>query len=497
MATHNFQIFDSNSSNMTTDASYANDTTRINGAQNHTIADPYSFNKSVHQATMMATAIAQYMSNNGISCDDTNLNNLISALTQTFVAMGMITYGDRAAHGLFGAADVGRMSLCASQRTPSPATYTASGNGNLLGQYHYREVLISGYKNLDGTYFVNGFAPADTRDSFDVSPQAQKVVITNLPIGDSGCIGRAIYRSAADGNVGAEKFCGAIMDNTTTAFTDNMVDSQLGTNMPKVQGTAIPADVPESNTTGSSLDVSQIMGGVSSATFAGVPVPKVGQQLQIPFSLFNNADVKNISSATSANLKTVSEYGYYRILDGSGFIDSPFPKLAYEDYHPFMMLVIPVDGTRVLQTAFSLYQCGDIKQRLVYSSTRATSWYPKFDDYSTSQHWCIYADGRQHQWGTFSCPVTITSPYGNIFQYKNFEINLPIKMENNNPNYSSYYYVPSIHISANSPGNLIPASPRWGSQTSIVFNILSPCQVNSLPVIFNYSIWCRNVHQDY
>lgn len=497
MATHNFQVFDSANANMTKDTSYANDTTRINGAQVNTPADPYSFNKSVHQATMMAAAIAQYMANNGVSCDDTNLSNLISALTQAFVTMSMVTYGDRTAHGLFGAADVGNMSLCAPQPIPAAATYTASGNGNLLGGYHYREVFISGYKNLDGTYYVNGFAPSEARGSYDVLPQSQQVSITNLPVGSAGCIGRAIYRSAANGSAGSEKFCGIIWDNTTTTFMDNIVDSQLGTNMPEVQGMPIPADAPISNTTGSYLDVSQITGGVSSATFAGINVPRVGQQLRIPFSLFNNGDVKNISSSGTPNLKTVSTCGYYRILNGAGFIDSPFDKKNYENYHPFMMLVVPVDGVRVFQTAFSLYQCGDIKQRLVYSSSRATSWYPKFDDYSTSQHWCIYADGRQHQWGTYTSHITITSPYGNMYQYKDFQMNLPIKMEQNNSHYSSYYYVPSIQLSANSTGNLIPVCPRFNTQTSVIFNVLSPITVSDLPVTFNYDIWERNIHQDY
>ncbi len=493
MATHNFQVFDSANANMTTDEHYTSDTTRMNGAQINTPADPYSFNKSMHQATIMASAIAQFMANNGTSSDDSNQENLTAAIAKAFVAVGMITYADRAAHGFLGNADVGPIAFCPKQPTPSKATYAAGTAGNLLGSYHYREVLISGYKNLDGTYYVNGFSPAAKRSSYDISPKSQQVVISNLPLGSAGCIGRAIYRSAAGGAAGSEKFCGVIWDNTTTTHTDNLTDLQLGAGMPTVQGKAIPASVPTANTTGTTLDVSQIVGGVTSATFGGVTVPKVGQQLRIPFSLFNNSDAKDIKSSTTPNLKTVTVPGYYRVLNGAGFQDSPFPKLSTEEYHPFMLLVMPVDGTRVLQTAFSLYQCGDIKQRLVYSSTNASFWFPDFDKFNNStQHYCRYADGRQHQWGTYETHMTVTVPWGNMYHFQGYQIGLPIEIENDNDQ-----YVPSIYVGALSTGDLVPCSPRLVTKTSFQFDVISPTQVTNLDVIFNYSIWGRNVHIGY
>ena len=269
---HNFKVYDSTNANMTPDAAYEADPARLNGAQPNSMADPLSANKAWHQATIMSAAIAQYMANQGISIADTNLVNLVSG----------ISYADRMAHGLFGIADVGQIIFCAAQSVPATATYAAGAAGNLLGGYHYREVFISGYKNPDGTYFVRGFSPAAQRSGYDVSPSSQQVSITNLPIGGTGCIGRAIYRSAANGAAGSEKFCGIIWDNTVTTYTDNLVDSQLGAGMPTVQGVAVPSNVPTSNTTGTVLSVEQVNGAVDSATIGGAAVTKSGTTLQLP-----------------------------------------------------------------------------------------------------------------------------------------------------------------------------------------------------------------------
>lgn len=250
--THNFQVFDPANANMTADADYSTDPARLNGATNG-VADPKSFNKAVHQATILVTALAQFIANQGNSFDDTNLANIITALAKAIVSGSGVSFADRIAHGLFSTADIGSLSFCPAQSVPSAATYTAGSAGNLLGNYRYREVLISGYLNTDGTYFVRGFSPATSRSNYDVSPSSQQVNITNIPLGSTGCIARAIYRSAAGGSAGSEKFCGIIWDNTTRTYTDNLIDAQLGTGMPTVLGTAIPANVPTSNTTGTTL----------------------------------------------------------------------------------------------------------------------------------------------------------------------------------------------------------------------------------------------------
>ena len=237
---------------MTTDANYQTDTARQNGVSNG-VADPLSFNKALHQATIIGTAFAQFIANQGISVDDTNLANLVAAFQSAIASGSGATYADRVAHAFFAQADIGQMDLCRPQTAPAAATYAAGDAGNLSGDYRYREVFVTGYVNANGSYFVSGFSPAASRSSTDVSPSSQRVSITNLPIGTAGCIGRAIYRSAAGGATGSEQFCGIIWDNATTTYTDNKVDSQLGAGIPAVQGTAIPAAVPTANTTGTNL----------------------------------------------------------------------------------------------------------------------------------------------------------------------------------------------------------------------------------------------------
>ena len=80
--THNFQVFDSAASNMTSDANYASNTARAAGVSNG-IADPMLANKAWHQASIVTTAIAQFLANQGNSIDDTNLAGIITAITNS------------------------------------------------------------------------------------------------------------------------------------------------------------------------------------------------------------------------------------------------------------------------------------------------------------------------------------------------------------------------------------------------------------------------------
>lgn len=295
MATSNFLVFDSSGTNMTTDEDYSGNSARINGV----ISGPASsmlYNKAQYQASIMAAALAQFIVNQGIDASDTDLNNLVTALTNSLSSPASVLVADRIARALMAQADVGSLSLCSPQSTPAKATYAAGSAGNLLGGYHYREILITGYRQSNGVYWVNGFAPAAQRSSYDISPSSQTVSISNIPTGGAGCIGRAIYRSAANGAAGSEKYCGIIWDNTTTVYSDNLPDAQLGLNMPTGSstpaaiGTAIPANVPTSNTTGSSLslqDLSIINGyGNSPGTYNG----SAAKTVSIPFITLHTSD---------------------------------------------------------------------------------------------------------------------------------------------------------------------------------------------------------------
>jgi hypothetical protein len=130
-----------------------------------------------------------------------------------------------------GQADVGQVTFAKAQTTPAaPTVAINTTSGNLNGSYHYKIVLITGFQESDGTYWVNGFAPS--ADSASVSPANKQVNLSSIAVGTAVTIGRLIYRTDSGGATGTEKFCGVIWDNVTTIYTDNLPDSSLGTNMP-------------------------------------------------------------------------------------------------------------------------------------------------------------------------------------------------------------------------------------------------------------------------
>jgi hypothetical protein len=164
---------------------------------------------------------------------------------------------DQLRQAFSGIADVGPLTLCAPQSIPIVASVGASGVGNLNGTYYYKIVLVTGFQQSDGSFYVNGFA--SSVDSAKLTVANGQCSLTNIPIGTAGTIGRAIYRTIAGGTVGLEKFAFVIWDNTTTSFLDNVLDGNLGTGMPNSStlpasyGTAIPSTPSATNTTGTSF----------------------------------------------------------------------------------------------------------------------------------------------------------------------------------------------------------------------------------------------------
>jgi hypothetical protein len=170
---------------------------------------------------------------------------------------------------LSGSADVGTLSLCPAQSTPSAPSVAPSGVGNLNGTYYYKVVLITGFQQADGSFWVNGFV--SSTDSAQLTVANGQCALTSIPLGSAGTIGRALYRTIAGGSTGLEKYAFVIWDNVTTSFTDNVLDGVLGTNMPNSSsipasyGTAIPSTPPGTNSTGTTLTVS----GGNAATVNG------------------------------------------------------------------------------------------------------------------------------------------------------------------------------------------------------------------------------------
>lgn len=155
---------------------------------------------------------------------------------------------DQFRQALTGVADVGTLSLAAPQSLPSAPTLTLGSSGVLNGAYKYQIVAVTGWKENNGNIWVNGFAPGAEGS---ITASNQQVVVT-IPALSAPVVAYLVYRTVAGGASGTEKFAVAL-SNGITSWTDTIPDSSLGTGMPSWNGTAIPANVPTSNTTGTSL----------------------------------------------------------------------------------------------------------------------------------------------------------------------------------------------------------------------------------------------------
>lgn len=150
---------------------------------------------------------------------------------------------------LSGTADVGTLTLASPITAPSAPSLAIGSAGVLNGAYKYKIVAISGWKENNGTMWVNGFAPGTAEST--ISPANQQVVVT-IPAFAPPIIAYAVYRTAVGGATGTESYVGYVM-NSGANFNDNVADAARGTGMPAWNGTAVPAAFPTINTTGTNL----------------------------------------------------------------------------------------------------------------------------------------------------------------------------------------------------------------------------------------------------
>lgn len=106
----------------------------------------------------------------------------------------------------------------------SPTALTAADSaiaGNLaIGTYHYKVTFVT----------TGGETQGGTESSGTIAGATHKMNLTNIPLGPTGTLYRNIYRTTVGGAVNTEVFLAQIADNTTTTYTDNTADANLGTN---------------------------------------------------------------------------------------------------------------------------------------------------------------------------------------------------------------------------------------------------------------------------
>ena len=110
--------------------------------------------------------------------------------------------------------------------TTAPSVATGAA-GNLTGNYYYKVSFI-----YSGSESNVGIA------SSVVAPSSEKVSLTSIPTGGTGCTQRKLYRTKTGGTVYYELH--TIDDNTTTAYTDDDVDALLSWKTAPTNNTAPP-----------------------------------------------------------------------------------------------------------------------------------------------------------------------------------------------------------------------------------------------------------------
>lgn len=152
-------------------------------------------------------------------------------------------------------ADLGALVLASQITAPSAPTLAAGSAGSLNGTYKYQLVLITGWIDDYGNLYGAAFAPSSESTITVTNTQ----VNVTIPSFSAPVIACAVYRTAAGGASGTEKYVGYVTYPSGTTFPDNLADASLGTGIPTstsspaYNGNAIPASVPTGNGTGTPI----------------------------------------------------------------------------------------------------------------------------------------------------------------------------------------------------------------------------------------------------
>lgn len=112
-------------------------------------------------------------------------------------------------------------------QAPTAPTVAVGAAGVLTGDYTYRVTFVTTTGETQG-----GITTAT------VSPAAQRVELTNIPVSASSYVtARKIYRTTAGGSDGTQQLVATLADNTTTTYSDNTADASLGAAVPFINTT--------------------------------------------------------------------------------------------------------------------------------------------------------------------------------------------------------------------------------------------------------------------
>ncbi len=161
----------------------------------------------------------------------------------------------------------------------APTLQILSTAGNLTGNYQYDVAFVTGFWSIDtagqlGSLIASGNTGGGVL-SATVSPSAQQVSLSNIPIGPTGTVARVLYRTDANGS--SLYYLYQIDDNATTSWTDNTPDASLGAAMPTTNTTGTVANLWKLNASGfatfnAGLTVAANQTLTNNGTYAGSPL---------------------------------------------------------------------------------------------------------------------------------------------------------------------------------------------------------------------------------
>ena len=147
---------------------------------------------------------------------------------------------------------------------PGVATAALAAGTELgIGQYRYRWTFVTESNLISGT--ADGETPGGTEYTITTTGGNQRVSHTAIPLGPAGTIKRRLYRTLVGGATNTEKLVTTLNDNTTTAYTDLIVDGALGAAYPTTDSAAV-------FTSYAGADI--LNGGTFSIAYAGTALVK-------------------------------------------------------------------------------------------------------------------------------------------------------------------------------------------------------------------------------
>jgi hypothetical protein len=255
MAT-NFLQFNPGAANQETDAGYTADSQRVNGAINGQIFNDQLANKLFYQVTTMVAALAQALSNKGLSMLDSNYSALVSQLSN------LVTFSDLANN------------LTVVSYSPTPALNAAVSNGfqiTLAGNISGGTITgvtsgqvvafiltqdATGGRTINWPSFVTGF---------NVQPD---------PIANSTSL--MLFKADSAGNL---RPIGILTSDSSNSFAENLITATLTLNSPgsagevltNVGGSFVPRPISSPNISVNDLTGSRSLGTTFQNT-SGVPM---------------------------------------------------------------------------------------------------------------------------------------------------------------------------------------------------------------------------------